>query len=518
MIERLAKTPGIYFFIFIFYVIGLSGLSIPLTGDQKTYLSIALEMRERGEWIIPYLFNVPNFLKPPFEYWATLVGWKIFGFGLFGALIPSVFAMLASVFIVNRISVKLTGIKNNLAGLFFSASIGTMTYASTAQMEIWIVLFYLWAWCEFLEFRYFRAFLVVGVMAWIKGPLYPVLWVLSAGFWFSLHGTLRKFFSKRFVVPLVIGMIIGLTWYGLAARTQYQEMMDTFFLRENFSKMQVKQGSPFTLWGEFFYSIFPWVFLFLVTRTQNATRKRITANWKFLISYSLIPAAFFTFFPYRVNTYLYLLTPLMAWIVTVSTEKIELSVRTKLFSGFFISLMAILIFLVFRLMSGQWIGVELAIPFVVVFILLAFYSWTWERLPFAILSLILVSLIRMSAIQLGEKDFAGLRQYKESHRAPLAYYIQDKDIWHEYGLMSAAIGEPLGRLYDVESLSAFLEAGGAVIFQEQQELAGNLVCSPWLRLKRRIRFPIKALMLEGLQFGDPTLTREMKICVKSSKN
>jgi 4-amino-4-deoxy-L-arabinose transferase-like glycosyltransferase len=84
LIQRLGGGPFAVPFVLGFYLILLWNMSVPMTGDQKVYLSIALEMRERGEWIIPYLFERANFLKPPLQYWTTLLGWKILGFSLFG--------------------------------------------------------------------------------------------------------------------------------------------------------------------------------------------------------------------------------------------------------------------------------------------------------------------------------------------------------------------------------------------------------------------------------------------------
>ena len=137
----------IFVFILIAYGVALSRMSVPLTGDQKVYISVALEMKERASYLIPYLFDRPNFLKPPFQYWMTLLGWKVFGVSIIGAIIPSVLALVAAAYLVRRLSVT----RSNLSALVFSSTLATMTYGTTAQMEIWIVLFYLGAWIFYLE-------------------------------------------------------------------------------------------------------------------------------------------------------------------------------------------------------------------------------------------------------------------------------------------------------------------------------------------------------------------------------
>ena len=69
-------------------------MSIPWTGDQKVYLSTALEMQEQKSLLIPYLFGEPSYYKPPLQYWSTLAGFRIFGNTLWGAFLPSAIAAL----------------------------------------------------------------------------------------------------------------------------------------------------------------------------------------------------------------------------------------------------------------------------------------------------------------------------------------------------------------------------------------------------------------------------------------
>jgi 4-amino-4-deoxy-L-arabinose transferase-like glycosyltransferase len=515
MIERLLKSGYSYLLILVFYLIGLWLMSVPMTGDQKVYISVALEMRERGEWIIPYLFNEANFLKPPFQYWATLVGWNIFGLSLFGALIPSVIALLVSANFTNRISAILTGQNSYLPGLLFASSLGSMTYGTTGQMEIWIVCFYLWAWYEFMRQNWIRAFVVVGIMAWIKGPLYPVLWVLSSWLYLGFQHEERRVLSKRYLVGLFVGVSVGLLWYALAARTHLQPMLDVFLLRENMAKTQTSQGTPQGLWGEFIYTLFPWVFWLILTLSSRDGRQSIKKYRYFYLSYALIPALFFTFFPYRVNTYLYLLTPIAA-MMCGGFSKIERNTVTRLISALVMLIAIAFSVFNFRLLGGGWIGFEVAGPLFLILALWAYFYFQLNLSKLALVSLMMVNLIRMGAVELGEKDLQGLRAFHEADHAPLAYLIEYKDIWHEYGLVSSALKTDIQRLYNSSEYENFLNHGGAVILQEGQmaEHLNDLNCIAWPRLRKRIKFPFKKLIQSGLNFGDPELMRSYQICKK----
>ncbi|MBS1959409.1 MAG: hypothetical protein JST80_08060 [Bdellovibrionales bacterium] len=511
MMAQSFKTYGL---ILIAYLAGLWAMSIPLTGDQKVYLSVALEMRERAEWIIPYLFDTPNFLKPPLQYWATLIGWNVFGFSLFGALVPSVLALLGSAYLVNRLFKSPSG----LAGVLFAACLGTMTYGTTAQMEIWIVLFYVWAWLAWKQIHIWRAFAIVGVMAWVKGPLYPALWVMSVA--------LEMFLEKRRPKPahfaaLAMGIAIGVLWYGLAANTQWDTMKAVFFERENLGKMQTSQGTPWGLWGEFLYSLYPWFPILILAAFSAQVRARWRERKNFIIAYALIPAVFFTFFPYRVNTYLYILTPLFAWLASVIAEIESQSAvlnRVRLLLGGYMGVLTIAIAAaMIRLAQGGWLGIEIAVLVVVNLILwnMLFIQRKW--MAFAWICLMLVSLVRVSAIQIGELDLAGLRIYQTAHSdSKFGYWLQEKDIWHEFGLVSAAIRQDISRIEE-PGLDAFVKSSGVLLLSEEQHSSSlivgmNLDCASWPRLKRRLKFPFKRLLREGLAADDAEVIRFFFIC------
>jgi 4-amino-4-deoxy-L-arabinose transferase-like glycosyltransferase len=224
-----------------------------MTGDQKVYLSIALEMRERAEWLIPYLFGEANFLKPPLQYWATLAGWSVFGLGLFGALFPSVLALVGCSFLVGRIR----NTDSWIPMIFFGSTLASMTYGTTAQMEVWVVFFYLLAWFLALKGRLGTAFVAVGVLSWVKGPLYPVLWGVSWILYQFLEGRSKEVLSLRFFGKALLGVAVGLSWFVAAAAKFPDEVMGVFFRRENLEKLNTSQGTAFGLWAEFLGTLFP---------------------------------------------------------------------------------------------------------------------------------------------------------------------------------------------------------------------------------------------------------------------
>jgi len=511
MFQKYLQLPlFIFALILITYSCGLWGASIPLTGDQKVYLSVALEMTEKKSWIIPYLLGEPNFLKPPLQYWATILSWKVFGLSVFGSLIPSVLALAGSSYFVFKIAERLKLTRPALASFLFASSIGSMTYGTTAQMEIWIVFFMLSSWLSVLNGHILTSYLLVGLMALVKGPLYPVLWTISLLAW---NRKLLK--APRFWLSLFVGASLGLSWYFLAAQTHYEEMVRQFFMIENLGKISTPQGSILKLWGEYVSSLFPWVFLLTPAVFQKNTVKKWKKHKRFYLAYSLVGAVFFTFFPYRVGTYLYFLTPVMAMMVSELDFKI--SVKWKwglgiLYTGTFL----LMLILIHQLSSNGWLGQTLAWSFFFGFFLFVFCLMTERPVYFGLSCLILVNLIRVAAVEVGEMDVKALRDFQAVHDEPMGYFMDGQDIWHEYGLISTILSKPVSRIHDLSQLDAFVKSGGAVIFQDGQTAAAGFgySCTDWQRLKRRTKFPVQRFLKEGIHWGDEEITRNFRICTK----
>jgi 4-amino-4-deoxy-L-arabinose transferase-like glycosyltransferase len=510
MIERFLRRPGALLLVLFCYSFLLWKMSVPLTGDQKVYLTIAREMRSLGDWVIPHLFGRPNFLKPPLQYWASLVGFSVFGFNLFGALIPSVLAMVGAAFLTARLG----GSRSLIRAVFFSACLSTMTYGTTAQMEIWIVWFYLLAWYAWTRGAERSAWGVTGLMSIVKGPLYPALWVFSVILEKSWSGRFRELLKPRFIFGLCAGIGIGLLWYVLAATREWEEMKNVFFYRENIGKLSTHQGSPWGLWGEFLGTLFPmlpWlVHGFFTSEFREALRK----NGRFWLSYGLVPALFFTFFPYRVNTYLFLLVPLAVWMMP---ERV--STRGRVSAGLFVfAVISTLILTGFavRLHQGGFLSLGLTLMLTGSLGVWAIAHHRLSAAMIALSGLLFVNAIRIAGVELGERDLSGLRRIHRMDPRPLAYFMDREDIWHEGGLISVALGAEVRILTRAEEADRHLAEGGLLILTDEQEAeARGLHCAQWERLRKRMKFPVSRLLLEGLRADDPELLRTYRVCARA---
>jgi len=214
--------------------------SVPLTGDQKLYIWTAMEMQEAGVWIFPRLYGEMSPYKPPFHSWITMVSWNLLGFNLWATLLPSLLCLGACLWVLRKLSEELGVIsERSQATLLFGTALGTMIFSTTAQMEMYIVFFYMAAiwlairWLTTGQARWiYFCFIVTGFSALVKSPLYPVFFTLGLGTYCVATGQWRKLFSFHLWMALLIGAAIGLAWYlafyfqspaqqGIIHRTQF---------------------------------------------------------------------------------------------------------------------------------------------------------------------------------------------------------------------------------------------------------------------------------------------------------
>src|ERR1700685_3694671 len=60
--------------------------------DEGTYSRIALEMVERGNWLMPTFLDRIAFFKPPLLYWLSGISVEIFGVSAYALRLPSILA------------------------------------------------------------------------------------------------------------------------------------------------------------------------------------------------------------------------------------------------------------------------------------------------------------------------------------------------------------------------------------------------------------------------------------------
>jgi 4-amino-4-deoxy-L-arabinose transferase-like glycosyltransferase len=531
------RHPGHLIWIFFAYLPFLWEYGIPLTGDQKTYIAIAMEMREKGEWLKPLLFGESVYLKPPFQYWMTLISWKVLGFNLFATFLPSVLALVGTAWCLSEIASHLGERRWYVnSGLWFAATVGAMTYGTTAQMDIYICLFYSAAWwcgVRFLSDEYekrnhawlYAACGLAGFSSLVKSPLYSVFWVSSFWIYILIAGEWLLLKSKHLYLSLLFGILIALPWFITILIVDGEHFWAQYIVGEQLNKQGGNGGTLSNLWVPLLYMAFPFTLLSFTAIRSFFLRRRTNTMMTFFIAWCLPPALFFSLYPYRTSVYLFILVPALAILVDWGCFR---SNRTKTFlwasrmTGIALFLaLSIAAVLLFR---TEFIPVWLALAIVFTGSAAVVVTWMgWMRI-FALCSLIAILFFRIGAVELARTDIDGLHDAMNRQRTfpsevigEIGMLDESRNIWHEIGLLSVTLKHPMKRLYGLDDCVELLKRGGVLILSDEeysnyvmtlkdhvQSVGKELETVSWKRFKRRKKLPIKEIILEG-KSGIPQL-------------
>ena len=526
--------PGYLIWVILAYLPFLGRMSVPLTGDQKVYLSTALEMRETGHWLSPVLFGEPSYYKPPIQYWATLIGWDLFGFNLWGALIPSLICVVLTAYFLGEIGLML-GISRRLlnSGIWFAITLGAIVFGTTAQMEIYLCLFYSAAWWAALKFLknkrghrnsrwLYLAFALAGLLGLVKSPLYSVFWVLSFWSYLLLAGEWELFRDRRIYKGLALGIACASSWFVAILLVDGKRFWDFYILKETIGKGSGNNSTALSLWWALLYYSFPIAMLLFPAVRTTWARRRSGNTLALIVCWSWPAAVFFTLYPYRIKNYLFILVPMVALMVDWGFFR---GGRSQTFRAF-LNGTAFLTALILGI--AAWILAKLglvsgglAFALLLSGLLPLFFAFRGTLRSYALSGLVIVFFFRAAAVSIGEKDLLGLQEAQAAFpQSPFGMLDEHKNIWHEIGMLSVGIRRPMKRLESLDDVVTFMRQGGRVILDDDQyrdsmrtieaKLLGMgdqrpLTVSPWKRWKKRSGLPLKS-WLDGGQ----VVTDEMR--------
>ncbi len=524
------------------YLATLGRTSVPLTGDQKLYIQQALEMVERGEWLRPYLWGQPAYYKPPFQFWMMEVGFHLLGKNLWGALVPSVFAVLMSAWLLCEVS-RLLGMRQKfvMSGVWFAASVGTFTFGTVGQMEIFTVLFYLASWWAGLKYLSIAqdeplssrrgmgwillAFTITGCSSWVKSPLYSILWTLSFASYLLIAGYWSIFRRKEIYISLGIGVLVASIWYVWILAVDGDAFWAQYIVRESLEKKGGNAGSVFNLTTALLVYCLPFALLLApAARAIIRSRRSSAAITQWLIAWSWPVVLFFGLHPYKVNTYWYLLVPALAVAVDFGVYRGGRSPGFARWVSWSSGLMAlicgILIALLFQ--TGEWTLWVFASA-LATFAVFAASAVLRSSGGFAWSGVLMVLLLRSISTDLGERDLAGLREFSEDNPTRVgALWDEGQNIWNESGWLSVSLGKPIRRLTNYDEMSEHLRQGGFLILKSDQEpIALSLLekmnpgkewnVTPWKRLQSRVKLPKDQLWNRPWSEVEPLFWREYRL-------
>lgn len=511
-LKKIVEKHDLYFWLVVVGGIGsiyLFFLQYPLirtTGDERVYISQAIEMQKRGSWFLQTLGEVPNYYKGPLHYLLLRIGFIVFGaYNLFSTVYYNVILLFLSCIFLAKSTLLYFPKKEGwhiLTSILFLCSVNVYSHSLASQMESELIFFY----CFFI-FALLRTeaqnhslssqmilWIGVGMVAWCKSPLYSVLLGSSVILMWLFKGNLiKKLKSKSTYIAITCGVMTSLLAYFPILYYDWENFFSTYIMRENFDKSgSGRSWQELVLYFLFVHSL-PWTPIFLILcyrglrRSFNLKREnKFNLNmlyyndWLKVSWATIFPTLlFFVFHPYRFPNYTLPLIPCIIMFAVSLWQKDLKFQKTKTINHstlvvclvFLAPILIILAVNPFRQLIDSFWFTPVVSSMVVLCLLL--YSWGKKDLSrpwvgMLILFPVFVS-ISFFLLVIGQAEYKGIKSYVSSHpRQKLSYYNLHQNIWNEWGLLSLVVEKPIKGLYTKDQLLYSIDNGYSVICKDKK--------------------------------------------------
>lgn len=209
-----------FIFIVAFGFQGTRGLWEP---DEGTCVSVAAEMLDANEWIVPQLHHRPHLEKPPVMYWGMMVGIKLFGRNEWA--VRSFFALCHALtaLLVGAIGCEFRGRRVGLTASLIYATLVLPAVASNiarpdAPLALATTLSFYCFWISVsspCQVNFWKMALCVsfGFGFMCKGPAALVLAAPMFAYLVLMGIVTQYFFTRWTLLGLLLFCLVGLSWY-----------------------------------------------------------------------------------------------------------------------------------------------------------------------------------------------------------------------------------------------------------------------------------------------------------------
>jgi 4-amino-4-deoxy-L-arabinose transferase-like glycosyltransferase len=333
----------------LFHVAGTWSLPL-IDRDEPRFAEAAREMRERGDYIVPYFNNQFRFDKPPLTYWFQIASYRIFGENDFAARFPTAVAAALVALVLFAWGKRARDVRAGWwAAIIFTLSLQTFIHGKAAVADMWLVLFVTLAhragWelginsrtsnAEHRTASWWLIFYVSLALAFLaKGPIgwTPLLTVAIVQRFVRQEGFATRF---KFVRGVLFMLALVCLW-GIPALVQTQAE----FFRVGIGKHVVERSlasmeghGASSIWMylallpfyfiTIFVSFFPWSIK--LPALWKSLRARRDATDQFLLAGTLIIFGIFTFVQTKLPHYTLPTFPLLALLLARRFDSARLS-------------------------------------------------------------------------------------------------------------------------------------------------------------------------------------------------
>jgi 4-amino-4-deoxy-L-arabinose transferase-like glycosyltransferase len=245
--------------------------------DETRCVSVAWEMWQNGNLLVPHLNGIPYSHKPPLLFWLILAGWKLFGVNeWWPRLLPPLFALWC-LFLTSLFALRLWPDQRDIA---FSAPhilLGSILWTlwTTVVMYDMLIVFFvllsllcLHSLASGKNVFWLPAGLSLGLGILSKGPviLLPFILVAPLAPWWrqkEINGGWLKY-SAGIFLAVTLAAVISLSWALPAAQSGGPEYAGAILWGQTTKRMIGDFAHQHPLWW-----YFPWIPAILFPWTVN---------------------------------------------------------------------------------------------------------------------------------------------------------------------------------------------------------------------------------------------------------
>jgi 4-amino-4-deoxy-L-arabinose transferase-like glycosyltransferase len=239
--------------------------------DEGRYAEIPREMLSGGDWVIPHLNGLDYIEKPPLQYWATGMMYRLFGVNEFSARLYTALTALGTIALIGLLAARIGGGDAGWrAAAVLSGMIMVIVLGQLVTLDMSLTFYMTASLTGFLlAQRPGQASVKWMLMAWIGAAL----GVLSKGLVAAaIPAAVLVIYSlcTRDVAPwlrlkwswgLPLFLIVTVPWHWLAA-ARLDDFLQFFFVHEHFARYLTKvadRQEPWWFFGMvFLIGTIPW--------------------------------------------------------------------------------------------------------------------------------------------------------------------------------------------------------------------------------------------------------------------
>ncbi|MBI4309569.1 MAG: glycosyltransferase family 39 protein, partial [Candidatus Omnitrophica bacterium] len=330
----------------VFFFFGNS--LIPLTDpDEVFYALTAKEMAAKGEWLVPHIFNQPQFEKPIFIYWLLRLVFDWWGATPFSArLFPAFFACMG---VLGVYALGLLGFFSERRAFWSALVLCTgalfVGMGKTVFTDMVFSVFILYALLSFYLafvnprrklFGIMGFYFFAGLAVLTKGPLGLLLPELTVILFLLYRGKLDFIYDRRVMGGFFLCLGIALPWYVFMINKYGHAFIHEFFYNDHWRRWLEAEHKGNDRW--FFYpltmimGLFPWSLFFIAGCVSMFKKLKWGASHfeYFILSWILVVFIIFHSAHSKLASYILPLWPALALLTGGFIEDALTNPRSRL--------------------------------------------------------------------------------------------------------------------------------------------------------------------------------------------